>query len=262
MISKQKTHSGPSLHEADPHAAKDRVIAAAVTFAAAILILLFLFLGGMSVERRELAQASVPELMPEEEETFLEPEILQDLGEPDATANDAPAPVEQGEPRQTPVENNKIVVPGDNPKPAPQVEKKVTQKKESPVKATDPPANKEKPSEISSSMANKFSGKNGAQSGSKGSAGSGGTGVGINGNANGRSLLGCPKPDVELRHKTTVRVSVVIDADGNVISANASGGADASIRRACERAAKGARWSAKKGAGETRGSITFTITPR
>lgn len=64
-----------------------------------------------------------------------------------------------------------------------------------------------------------------------------------------------------LRNKTTVTVSVVIDSDGNVISAKASGGASASIRRACEQAAKGAKWSPKKGAGETRGSISFTITP-
>lgn len=86
--------------------------------------------------------------------------------------------------------------------------------------------------------------------------------MGITGNASGRTFKGCPKPDVTLRNKTTVTVSVVIDADGNVTSAKASGGSSAAIRRACEQAARGAKWSAKKGAGETRGSITFTITPR
>ena len=152
--------------------------------------------------------------------------------------------------------------PGENPKPAPQVEKKITQKQESPVKATEPPATNEEQSKISSAMANKFSGKNGATDGKSGSNGSGGTGVGIAGNANGRTFLGCNTPNVTLRHKTTVKVSVVIDATGKVISATASGSADASIRRACEQAARTARWSEKKGAGETRGSITFTITPK
>lgn len=240
---------------------RDRIIAAAITFAAVLLILLFLFVGGMSVERRELAKASSPELM-QDEETFLEPEILQDLGEPDATAHDAPAPVEQGEPEQAPVVNTKLVVKGDNPNPGPAVEKKVTITKESPVKATEPQATKEETSKITSSMADKFSGKNGAVDGSNGSNGSGGTGVGIQGNANGRDFLGCNKPDVSLQHKTTVKVSVVINADGKVISATASGGASAAIRRACEAAARSARWSPKKGAVETRGSITFTITPR
>lgn len=243
---------------------KDRAIAAGVTFIAVLLILLFLFTGRMSLQRAELAEASTPELMldDEDEEMFLEPEILKDQGEPDATTHDSPAPVEQGEPVKAPVENTKIVEPGENPKPAPQVEKKITQKQESPVKATEPPATNEEQSKISSAMANKFSGKNGATDGKSGSNGSGGTGVGIAGNANGRTFLGCNTPNVTLRHKTTVKVSVVIDASGKVISATASGSADASIRRACEQAARTARWSEKKGTGETRGSITFTITPK
>ncbi|MDE5808525.1 MAG: energy transducer TonB, partial [Muribaculaceae bacterium] len=169
---------------------------------------------------------------------------------------------EQGEPVKAPVENTKLGEPGDNPKPTPQIEKKITQKAESPVKATEPPATTEEQSKISSAMANKFSGKNGTPGGKTGSNGSGGTGIGVSGTANGREFKGCPSPDVTLRHKTTVKVSVVIDAEGKVISATASGSADASIRRACEKAARAARWSAKKGAAETRGSITFTITPK
>ena len=242
---------------------KDKIIAAAITLLAVLLILLILFLGGMSYQRAQLAETPVPELMlDDEEETFIEPEILAIQGEPDATNNDAPAPVEQGEPVKAPVENNKIVEPGDNPKPTPQIEKKITQKTESPVKATDPPATTEEKSQIASSMANKFSGKNGTPGGKTGSNGSGGTGIGVSGTANGRQFLGCSAPDVTLRHKTTVKVSVVIDASGKVISATATGAADASIRKACERAARSARWSEKKGAGETRGSITFTITPK
>lgn len=242
---------------------KDKAIAAGITFMAVLLILLILFWGGMSYQRVQLAEASIPELMiDEEEEMFIQPEILAKQGEPDATENDAPAPVEQGEPIPAPVENTKIVEPGTNPKPAPQIEKKITQTAESPVKATDPPATNEERSQISSAMANKFSGKNGTPGGKTGSSGSGGTGIGVSGTANGRQFIGCPAPDVTLRHKTTVKVSVVIDASGKVISATATGAADASIRKACEKAARSARWSEKKGAGETRGSITFTITPK
>lgn len=240
---------------------KDSIIAAGVTMAVMLLIILLLFVGKLSVSRPEMAEASTPELMLPEE-TFIEPEILRDLGEPEASAHDEPAPVQKGEPEPAPVENTKLVVKGDNPKPAPPVEKLVSSSKESPVKATTPSVTKEESSKITSSMADKFSGKNGATEGSQGSSGSGGTGVGIKGNANGRTFKGCPTPDVALQNKTVIRVDVVIDAEGKVISASASGGTSASIRKACEAAARGARWSAKKGAGETRGSITFTITPR
>lgn len=248
-----------SKHPVSEH--KDSIIAAIITFLCVLAILLILFFCRLSFSPAEIAQASTPELM-EPEENFLEPEILQDLGEPDATANDAPAPVIQGEPEQAPVENNKLVIKGENTKPAPQREKLVSTTKESPVKTTTPPVSKEEASKITSSMADKFSGKNGNPEGHQGSNGSGGTGIGVKGNANGRTFLGCPLPDVALQHKTTVRVDVVIDADGNVISASASGGASAAIRRACQKAAKGARWSPKKGATQTRGSITFTITPK
>ena len=241
---------------------KDSYIAAGVTTVVMLLILLFLYFGGYSFDRQLLAESSTPEIAPEEEEIFLEPEILRDLGEENATHNDAPAPAFQGEPEPSETDNTKLVVPGENPKPAPPIEKKVTTKKESPVKATEPSVTKEEKQKVTSSVAKGFSGRNGTPEGNSGTDGAGGTGMGIRGSANGRTFRGCPSPDVSLRHKTTVKVAVVIDADGNVTSATASGGSSAQIRRACEQAARGAKWSAKKGAGETRGTITFTITPR
>lgn len=240
---------------------KDKVIASAVTFVAMLIILLSLFLGGVTFDREQLAVRQTPEIMPEEE-LFLEPEILKDLGEEDAVHQDAPAKAFKGEPEPAETDNTKLVVKGENPKPAPPVDKLVSTKHESPVKATEPTISKEEKQKVTSSVAKGFSGRNGSTEGSSGSAGAGGTGMGITGNASGRTFKGCPKPDVTLRNKTTVTVSVVIDSDGNVISAKASGGASAAIRRACEQAAKGAKWSPKKGAGETRGSISFTITPR
>lgn len=246
-----------------PREKKDKTIAAAITTVVVLLILLILFIGSIGYERQELAMQSTPELMPlEEEEQFLEPEILRDLGEKDAVNHDSPAPAFKGEPEKAETDNNKLVVPGKNPKPAPPVEKLVSTKKESDIKATEPTATDEEKQKVTSKVANSFSGRNGATDGKNGTAGAGGTGIGISGNANGRSFLGCPGPRVELRNKTTIKVAVVIDAEGKVISASASGGTSAEIRSACEQAARAARWSAKKGASETRGTITFTITPK
>ncbi len=239
---------------------KDSFIAAGITFVVMLAILLFLFFSGISFYRELLAEQPKPELL-EEEEIFLEPEILRERGEENAVHHHAPAPAFQGEPEPAETDNTKIVVPGENPKPAPPIEKKVTTHKESPVKATEPTVTKEEKQKVTSSVAKGFSGRNGTPEGNAGTDGAGGTGLGIQGNANGRTFKGCPTPNVSLRHKTTIKVSVVIDADGNVISATASGGSSADIRRACEQAARGAKWSAKKGAGETRGTITFTITP-
>ena len=239
---------------------KADIIAAAVTMLATLIILLFLFTGSLNFDRALLASSSIPEIQ-DEEEIFIEPELM-DLGEPDATEHDTPAPAFKGEPEPAETDNTKLVVPGDNPKPAPPTEKLVTQKQESPVKATEPTVSKEEKSKVTSKMAKSFSGRNGATEGKNGSSGAGGTGTGVSGNANGRTFLGCSLPDVTLRTKTVVKVNVVINADGKVISANASGSADASIRRKCEAAARTAKWSAKKGVAETRGSITFTIVPK
>ncbi|MDE7437992.1 MAG: hypothetical protein K2M93_05850 [Muribaculaceae bacterium] len=241
---------------------KDKSIAAAITFVVMLLIILSLFFGKVSFDREQLAAASTPEISMEEEELFLEPEILKPLGEEDAVVNDAPAKAFKGEPEPAETDNTKLVVKGENPKPAPPVEKHITTTKESPVKTTEPTITNEEKQKVTSTVANAFSGRNGATEGTNGNNGAGGSGLGISGNASGRTFLGCPKPDVTLRNKTTVTVSVVIDAEGKVISATASGGASAAIRRACEQAARGAKWSAKKGAGESRGTITFTITPR
>lgn len=97
----------------------DNWIAAAVTFAAALVILLFLFGCGLNYDRSLIAETSTPEIMPlEDEEMFIEPEIIEDLGEPDAVTHDEPAPATKGEPAPAPEENTKQVVPGKNEKPA------------------------------------------------------------------------------------------------------------------------------------------------
>ncbi len=239
---------------------RDRAVAAAVTAGITLALLLALFFGSLSWDRAALAQTSVPETQPEEE-LFIEPELLE-LGEENAVTADAPAPAPKGEPEPAETDRAEIVEPGENPGPAPVKPKVVTQKQKSPVKEQEPPKTDKERQKAQSAVADKFLPKNGSKEGSTGGSGAGGTGVGISGSARGRTFLGCPKPDVALRHKAVVKVNVVIDASGKVVSASASGSADASIRRKCEQAARGARWTEKKGVSETRGTITFTITPR
>lgn len=243
---------------------KDRALAAGLTFFVALVILLVLFFGGITFDRQLMAESSTPELMPPEEETFIEPELV-DLGEETSVNHHTdPAPTLKGEPEPAPEDHAEIVEPGEKPDPVVKpVVKEVTQKKESKIQKEEPSQTDKERQKATSSVANKFGPKNGQTEGSdKGMSGAGGTGIGVSGNAHGRSFISCPKPDVALRHKTIVTVNVVIDAEGKVIEASATGSADASIRRKCEAAARQARWSAKKGATSTRGSITFTITPR
>ncbi|MDE6339386.1 MAG: hypothetical protein K2K97_06330 [Muribaculaceae bacterium] len=115
---------------------KDKSIAAAITFVVMLLIILLLFIGGVSYDRELLAQSSIPEISMEEEELFLEPEILKPLGEENAVVKDAPAKAFKGEPEPAETDNTKLVVKGNNPKPAPPVDKLTSTTKESPVKTT------------------------------------------------------------------------------------------------------------------------------
>lgn len=240
---------------------KDSLIAAAVTLVvAALMLLLFFFVTlGYGESATKLLQ-SQQEL--EEEELFVDPELLV-RGEEDVQVEQAPSSAVQGEPEKSETEVEKINLPGVNPDPAPVVEKVVSTPRPSAVKATEPQISEEEKSKVASAMAAGFSGRNGRTDGTPdGGKGSGGNSAGISGSLRGRTFLGCPAPDVTLRHKTVVKVLITVDENGRVISANATGGADASIRRKCEQSARAARWSQKPGVAEARGSITFTITPR
>lgn len=241
---------------------KDRAIAALLTSLAALAILLLLLFGSISWDRRALAETPAPQLM-KDDELFIEPELVE-LGEETADNSHKPAPTLKGEPAPAPDDNADIIDPGPKPEPKPKpVRNEITQKKESKLQQDEAAKTEKERKKATSSVADKFSSKNGSPDGAdNGSSGAGGPGIGVSGNAHGRSFISCPKPDVALRHKTVVTVNVVIDAEGKVTEAKASGSASADIRRKCEAAARQARWSPKKGASSTRGSITFTITPR
>lgn len=240
-----------------------------MTFVVALLLLLLLYFGGMNLDKALLSQNSTPEISlldepEEEEEEFIEPELLTELGDQETEEAVSAAPQLKGEPEKAPEENTQLVVPDKNPKPAPPIEKPITQKKESPVKSTTPSATDQERQKVTSSMANKFSGRNGSESGKANGSGSGGTGVGKSGNVSGRQFLGCPSPSVALRNKVTVVISITVDAEGNVTYAKArpGSGAEASVVAACERCARQAKWNKKEGAPDAKGSITFTITPK
>lgn len=244
----------------------DKWIATAVTFVSALVILLFLFGCGMHYDKDMLAQSATPEIMPiEDEELFVEPELIQDLGEPDAVTHDEPAPAIKGEPEPAKEENTKQVIPGKNEKTAPKVEKPVTQTKESPVKAVEPPKENEDKKTVTSKIANKFPGTNGSKTGSTSGGGAGGTGSGVSGTVSGRTFKGCPMPSVELQNKVVVEVRVTINAEGRVTSATArskQGKASSAILRACEQSARSARWSADADTPTAKGTLTFTIVPK
>lgn len=242
---------------------RDSLIAAFVTFVAVGLILVWLLVATLHYDERIAATTENPQL--EEEEIFLDPELLlethKSIGEPDITNQDAPAPEIKGEPVPAPVEQPHTVVTGENTEPSPE-QTLITSEKESAVETAA--SNKKKDDEkVASSMAGKFSSKPGSVQGKFDSpGGSDGVASGVTGKMSGRRFLGCPLPDVVLSHKTTVTVSITVDADGKVTSATASGAASRDIRKKCEQAAMQAKWSEKKGATSTRGSITFTIIPK
>ena len=242
---------------------RDSLIAAFVTFVATGLLLVWLLVATLRYDERMAASTQNPQL--EEDEIFLDPELLlqthQSVGEPDAADNDAPAPEVKGEPAPAPVEQTHTVISGENTVPSPE-QTLITSSEESPVQTVAPDRKKED-EKVATSMAGKFSSKPGSVQGKFDSpGGSDGVGSGVSGKMSGRQFLGCPLPDVSLAHKTTVTVSITVDAEGKVMTATASGAATREIRRKCEQAAMQARWSAKKGAPSTRGSLTFTIIPK
>lgn len=241
---------------------KDSVIAWIATFIIVALLLLWLMFTSLHYDAR-LAATSNPEL--EEEEIFLDPELLLEqnktVGNPESTEHDTPSPEVKGQPVPAPVEETHTVHAGENEKPSAE-QQLVTSKTESPVENVA--SNKTKEEEkVASSMAGKFKTNPGSVAGKFDSAsGSDGSGSGVAGRLSGRQFLGCPLPDVALTHKTTVIVSITVDAEGHVTSATASGAAPAAVRKKCEEAALKARWSAKEGAAPTRGTLTFTIIPK
>ncbi len=223
---------------------RDSLVAAFVTILAVGLLLVWLLVATLHYDERLAKNSENPEL--EEEEIFLDPELLlqndKTIGEPDATSHDTPAPEIKGEPAPAPVEQPHTVVSGENTAPSPE-QTLITSNQESTVQTTAPDKKKEE-EKVATSMTGKFSSKPGSVQGKFDSpGGSDGAGSGATGKMSGRQFRGCPLPDVSLAHKTTVTVSITVDAEGKVLTATASGAATREIRKKCEQAAMQARWS-------------------
>lgn len=241
---------------------KGQLIAAGTTLVVAALIIVWLLFSALRFDEK-LASADNPQL--EEEELFLDPELLlethKSVGEPDANLKDSPAPDVKGQPKPAPQEQPQTVNAGRNALPSPEPKLNAVPQ-ESSVQTAES-NRREEEEKVATSMAGKFSSKSGSVAGKFDSAGqSAGSGLGVSGKMPGRQFLGCPAPDVTLSHKTTVTVSITVDEDGRVMTATASGATTREILKKCEQAARQAKWSPKKGAASTRGSITFTIIPK
>lgn len=239
---------------------KDSLLAAVITMGVVGVILLVLFFCGLPYHDPPLAEASIPELMPidPDEELFIAPDLIQDAGEPEAVADAEPSPVAEG------VEEAKSA---PTPKPEAQTAlatekpQKARMKKEKEKTESRP---KEKEDRETVNREREKAGENVRKGFAKPSAtaGSGGSGVGIAGSAPGRRFLGCNKPDIALRERTVVTVSMTVDADGHVTAVGDVRGGTPEMQTKCKASAWSARWSAKKGAAPTPATITFTITPR
>lgn len=104
---------------------KASAIAAAVTLLVVALMLALLFTCSLSWHSEALSESRLEAAEPEDEELFISPELI-DLGEMSTPNIDEATPSEIGEPVKADEEVRKPVERGENPKPAPPVEKKVT----------------------------------------------------------------------------------------------------------------------------------------
>ena len=244
---------------------KASAIAAAVTFAIALIVLLLLFTLSLKFDREALATESIPEI--QDEEIYLEPEILQ-LGEPgdlNAEENDASAPQTPGEPDPGEIEQPERVVKNAEPNPDPVSNKPklVASSEPSEVKTSAPKVKSEDEKRIESISGKLKTDNNGSRTGSESAvSGSGGVGVSKSGNVHGRRMLSCPTTIVTLNQTTTITVAIVVNAEGRVVSARATSGGTEKLRSACVSWAKGSKWTAAPGAPDASGTITFTITPK
>lgn len=242
----------------------EQIIAGAVTFVVAALIILLLFCCGLRMDRRQLAADSIAEEA--EEPLFIEPELLTEPGETleEAATQQEAAPTPSGLPEKAETEVKENITKADNPKPNPSTEKVITQKQPSPVTTVKPSDKEKEESQITSKVGNAFGAKNGTTEGKHGSSGSGGAGEGVSGKLNGRSFMGCTLPRVQLKSTYVVKISVTVDETGHVTAATVSsaGGASQDILTKCVAAARTARWSEKPGAADARGTLTFTLVPK
>lgn len=260
-------------------------IALSVT-ATVALILLLLLLGihlslpqpsptnaGKKISMASIEPEVIPEPLLEDQELFIEPELIDD-GTPETPDNDlaqADAVTPPGEPQQAPEPNDRLVVNGPNPKQNQEAEPLVAANKPNDIKTTKP-SPKDKPDQkIQSEEKAQVSFHNGRRDGKAPTASSG------NGNASssssahgeaqgGRSLLNNPPVgSFTISSRITVTVTIQVKADGSVVKGSASVTGLSSkyndLRHKLIAAAEKTKWTPKAGAPTVRGTIYWTLTP-
>lgn len=244
-----------------PQQNKDNTIAAAVTLAAAIIVLLILFLSTLNpLDKEVIAQASIP-VYQEEEITFLEPELdLSTPGENNELPEAEEAPLPSGNPEKAPEETTEINIAGKSEKPTPTTPKTVNQTKPSPINKSENRISTEDEKRLRSMNAKFSTTTNGSTEGKTATVNGQGK-VNTSGSLYGRKFIGCTTSTIEVSGKITIKVSVKVNEEGHVTYAKAISGPKA-YRPTCENWARTARWSAQKGAPQSTGTLTFTITPR
>lgn len=248
-----------------PKRKRDSIIAAAVTFGVALIVLLLLFIMSVGYDREALATSSMPEIQ-DEEEIFLEPELLK-LGKPDANEDidiDEAAPQPPGEPEPAEENNPLSVIHDDKPQteePKTNKEPLVATKNNSDLTSPVPKTSQEEAQRIKD-IQGKFKGNNGAHDGKNTDvSGTGGVGIKPHGSAKGWKMTFCPTGKVPTEVKsTTVTVSITVGADGKVTVHGASGGTKAQ-QDICKGWAARSKWQVQTGmdAKAASGTITFTI---
>ena len=250
-------------------------VALSVTAAFALLLALLLLGVHLDLARHKpappgetLAMADLEEEEIMEEERVIEPEIA-DLGDPETDLRDEDAPMPQGEPDQSEVKNDKLVVNGPNPKANDESEKLVATRRQSDSKTT-PPSRKEEPDQRITGMRNKFSPKNGKTEGQGQTAasGQGGRGAGLHGVMNGgRKLLNNPTfSDYKITKQNRVIVTVIVLANGTVEPGSSqisqtTYSVDSDIRAKIKQYSERTKWTPKEGAPKARATLTWTLMP-
>lgn len=244
-------------------------IAAAATLLIAFGLLLLLWHVTVGSGREQLAASSIPE-EPDMEEVYIEPELL--TPEPANDAEQEAAETREAEAEalglpektETPVEKTPRVEHSVNPKPSQSNERLNTQTKPSPVKTDAPKANpKPDANPLSDRMGAQFNAHNGSTTGRQGGAGSGGHGTSVTSQGiKGRTFNGyAGKISSDKSFRAEIKVKVTVDAAGKVKNAwlISAGGAPSTIAQQCVAWARKCSWSAKPGAADADGIITYNV---
>lgn len=247
---------------------KASVIAASITFGAALVILVLLFVLTVGSDRRMLSESSMPEIQ-DDEEIFLDPDlmIVDHPGEEDAEEEIAEAARQpMGEPDPAPEEQPvKVVKNTEIPKEEPVTNKNklVSTDRPADVKTSTPKVSEEDEKRLASVTGKFKSDNNGSNTSHTEGTGSVAADGKLSGKGNnGRTMLSCPRQTVRASQKVTVTVQVTVDAGGNVKSARAVSGGNSEQRASCEQMARKSKWTPQSGAADATGTITFTINPR